>query len=171
MSSIWMESSSQGWNPSPVAHGYRLPPSGLYFFRFGRGSENGVALLAPRTVSVRVNGCPVVAGLRVLEHKDEILVGRTRLFFSAESTPVAVAFQPEAGVRSPTCPNCRGPIKTGERAVQCPGCARWYHQIEPADGGRAKRCWTHSETCRFCNHPTSLTGAQTWCPEQEENHA
>jgi hypothetical protein len=142
----------------------------LSVVRFGSGSEVGVALVAREGVLVRVNGRPVLGGLRVLEHRDELLLGQERLFYSAESTPLVVAFHNAAGGRSPTCPLCRGPIRDGEQAVQCPGCARWFHQIAATTDAPGKPCWTYAETCRFCQHPTALSGEPTWHPGLEEMH-
>jgi hypothetical protein len=106
----------------------------------------------------------------VLEHRDEVLVGRRRFYFSNESTPAVVIFRVQPGVRPVTCPVCRGPIKDGEQAVQCPGCGRWFHQLEPAEGKPARRCWTFAAGCRICSHPTALTGEPAWRPEKEEAH-
>jgi hypothetical protein len=144
--------------------------------RFGREAERGVALLAAADVRIWVNGLPVLGGLRVLEHKDEILLGCDRFYYSAETTPVVAAFRSQAGVRVPSCPICRGPIKDGDTAVQCPGCGRWFHQAEnspvaqvPGSPVGAKTCWTYGPSCRFCGHPTALTGEAAWRPEMEEN--
>ena len=77
-------------------------------------------------------------------------------------------FPREEAARSPTCPLCRGPVRDGDRAVQCPGCGRWFHQTDAAEGKPAKPCWTYAPTCRFCNHPTALGGEHGWRPEMEE---
>jgi len=127
-------------------------------------------VVLPRGVVARVNGRPVLGGLRVLEHKDEVTLGPLRLFYSAESTPVVIVFQPPEGARLPTCPLCRGPVRAGDQAVQCPGCGRWFHQTNAADGKPAKNCWTYAPTCRFCNHPTALGGDAGWRPEREDAH-
>jgi hypothetical protein len=150
-------------------------PAGSRFCRFGRGAERGVALLAAADVRIWVNGLPVLGGLRVLEHKDEILFGNGRFYYSAEATPVVATFRGQAGVRVPSCPICRGPLKDGDTAVQCPGCGRWFHQAAeeiPHPSGspvRAKTCWTYGPSCRFCGHPTPLNGEPVWRPEMEEN--
>ena len=145
-----------------------LDVDGLRFLRFGAANERGVALLLPPGVAARVNGRPVLGGLRVLEHKDEVTFGRSRLFYSAESTPLVVVFRREDGSRSPTCPLCRGPVRDGDQAVQCPGCGRWFHQADATEDRPAKPCWTYAPTCRFCNHPTALGGEAGWRPEREE---
>jgi len=130
--------------------------------------RQGAVLLARDGVWVRVNGEPVLGGMRILEHKDEVLVEEIRLVFSQESTPVLVNFTATAGQRLPTCPICRGPIRDGMQAVQCPGCGRWFHQLT-AEGQPAKPCWTYAATCRFCQHPTAFTAESAWRPDREEN--
>ncbi len=165
MSSLWQQSATT-WEPMPIESD--LADGNVRLARFGNASDSGVALLARPGVEVRVNGLPVVAGLCVLQHRDEVLVDGRRYWFSAESTPVITAFRLAEGGRRPTCPVCRGPVKDGELAVQCPGCGRWFHQIEAAEGRRGRTCWTYAPTCRFCNHPTALTGESSWRPEMEE---
>ncbi|HJT76307.1 MAG TPA: hypothetical protein VJ739_03820 [Gemmataceae bacterium] len=176
MSTVWKEDGGNRWQPVAVPDGRPLPGAdveapGIEIIRFGQGSDRGVALLARFGVRVLVNGQPLLGGFRVLEHRDEILVGRRRFFFSSESAPAVVAFRAVPGARPCTCPVCRGVIQDGDPAVQCPGCARWFHQVEPGEGRAARRCWTFAERCRLCNHPTSLSGEPVWRPEKEECHA
>jgi hypothetical protein len=114
-------------------------------------------------VWVRVNGLPVLGGLRLLGHKDEVLAEGARFFFSVESAPEVVVFQLPPGGRAPICPVCRGPVREGAQVVQCPGCSRWFHQLE------AKPCWTYAPACRFCNHPTPLVAGSAWRPDREES--
>jgi hypothetical protein len=163
MATVWREG-PRGWETASIrealAEGVRLVSA-------GRQPGRGVLLLVRRGVPVWVNGHPVLGGLRLLGHQDEVLVGRLRFFFSAESKPVIVPFRPSAGSRLPTCPVCRGPIREGEKAVECPGCGRWHHQADTSAHGRARHCWTYAATCRFCSHPTSLSGEPGWRPEEE----
>lgn len=176
MSLIWRECDN-GWEAAPSRDGRidgsDLGEDGVRLLGFGQGAERGVVLLAALGSWVRVNGQPVLGGLRILEHKDEILLGqgRRRFYYSSERKPVVVPFALVGGERLPTCPVCRGPIKEGELAVCCPGCARWHHQSDGSDGGKAKACWTYNPTCRFDNHPTDLDGGPVWRPELEECHA
>jgi hypothetical protein len=167
MSILWQQTAERTWKQLPLN---AAPPLGLRFCPFGRGADRGMALLLAPDVRVWVNGLPVLGGLRVLEHKDEILLAGARLYFSAEATPVIATFQNRAGERIPSCPICRGQLKEGDAAVQCPGCGRWHHQLPAADGKPAKACWTYAATCRFCGHPTALTGQPAWRPEMEEHH-
>jgi hypothetical protein len=175
MSTVWQEADANRWQPLAVPvgrplEGGELQVPGIRLVRFGRGSDQGVALLAPAELRVLVNGQPVLGGFRLLEHRDECLVGRTRFFFSSESAPAVVVFRVAPGARPCTCPVCRGVIKDGDTAVQCPGCARWFHQLEPVEGKGARRCWTFADKCRICSHPTSLSGEPVWRPEKEEAH-
>jgi hypothetical protein len=171
MSNIWREVAGGGWQATALAEDGPLLLDGGLLCRFGRGSEGGVALLVRRGLRALVNGQAVLGGLRVVVHKDEVLLGQSRFFFSAEAVPVVARFRLEAGSRAPTCPTCRGPLRDGEEAVQCPGCRRWYHQIAAQANEKGKTCWTYAPTCRFCTHPTSLGGEPVWRPEQEEGHA
>jgi hypothetical protein len=119
---------------------------------------------------VRVNGQAILGGVRVLEHKDEVLLAETRLYFSMETAPVTTAYRLSEDGRPPICPICRGPICDGMRAVQCPGCGRWFHQLDAAGDRLAKSCWTYAPTCRFCSHPTAFDAVAAWRPEKEETH-
>jgi hypothetical protein len=170
MSTLWREGDGNRWEPVGVAEAAPLDEPGIRVFRFGQGADKGVGLLARAGTRVLVNGHPVLGGFRVLEHRDEILAGRKRFFFSSESTPAVVVFRAQPGARPCTCPQCRGLIKDGDTAVQCPNCSRWFHQLEPGEGRSARRCWTFADKCRICNHPTSLSGEPVWRPEKEECH-
>ncbi len=170
MSSVWRPVAG-GWQPMTIPEGGAgLEVDGVRLVGFGTGAERGAALLMPPGATARVNGRPVLGGLCLLEHRDEVILGRSRFFFSSESAPVVAVFRREDGARSPTCPLCRGPVRDGDRAVRCPGCGRWFHQADAAEGRPAKPCWTYAPTCRFCNHPTALAGAAGWRPETEEGH-
>jgi hypothetical protein len=159
-------------------NGRLVHAAGIEIIRYGQDSERGVGLLAKPELTVLVNGQRVLGGFRVLEHKDEILLSNpalparfVRMYFSCEATPVVTAFKKQPGTRAVSCPVCRGAIRDGDAAVQCPNCARWFHQIEPDDDKPGRRCWTFAERCRICNvQPTALTGGPVWTPEQEDAH-
>jgi hypothetical protein len=170
MSSLWQPVDGAGWQPVPPGRVFDFPGGAARLVLFGQGAEGGAALLVLPGSHIRVNGLPILGGLRVLEHTDELLVNGLLYYFSAESRPECVAFALKEGDRRPTCPVCRGPVQDGEQAVGCPGCGRWYHQIEAAEGRRGRNCWTYAPSCRFCTHPTSLSGEPVWRPEQEESH-
>jgi hypothetical protein len=76
------------------------------------------------------------------------------VYFTTE-IPAVVALFP--GVADTVhCPMCRGPLVTGQPAVQCPRCLRWYHQ----DAERS--CWTYHTHC-LCGAPTH--GEYIWRPD------
>ncbi len=135
---------------------------------FRDGTRPNHALIAGGLTPVRVNGLAVVGSLRVLDHKDELMLGESQMFFSAESAPVVETYQHDGSTRLPRCPVCRGEIADGHTVVCCPGCSRIYHLLDATDGSPAKPCWTYSPTCRFCEHPTSMSGEPTWQPEVDE---
>lgn len=118
------------------------------------------ALLVERGARVRVNGLPVVGGLWLLEHRDEILIDSKRLHFSTQTAPEMVTYR-QGDSRPPVCAICRGPIRDEMPAVRCPGCCRWFHQLE------SRPCWTYAAECRFCKHPTAFDAQATWKPEEE----
>jgi hypothetical protein len=168
MSCLWLEGAPGQWTTRIVPAGRPLAGEdigvpGIALLVLPR---QGAVLLARDGAWVRVNGEPVLGGMRILEHKDEVLVEDVRLVFSQETVPVVVRFAAAAGQRLPTCPICRGPIRDGMQAVQCPGCGRWFHQLgQPV----AKPCWTYAPTCRFCQHPTSVAAGAAWRPDREES--
>jgi hypothetical protein len=167
---LWRQGPGDDWQPRPIreanlveARALGIP--GVRFLRFQNGAAGGgMALLVQSGVQVRVNGEPVPAGLRILDHQDEVVSGRARLFYSAEATPLVTAFRLPEGGRSPTCPLCRRAIKDGELAVQCPGCGRFFHELAH------KHCWTYFPACSLCRHPTALSGEPIWRPEMEETY-
>jgi hypothetical protein len=173
MSILWHEADGNHWESLSVAEdspleGDTLGAPGIRLLRFGSGPDRGVALMARSGVSVLVNGLPFAGGMRLLEHKDEVVVGRRRFFYSSESVPVVAIFSAAPGARATTCPICRGVIKDGMQAVRCPACTRWFHQIEAVGDQPARRCWSFAPTCRICSHPTALNGGPVWRPEAEE---
>jgi hypothetical protein len=167
MSTLWQQAAAGAWRPvAPDA----APADEARLLTVGDGPDRAAVLLVRPGAAVRVNGQPVLGGLRLLAHRDEILIGRLRCFYSAESTPLPAPYRHEGGGRRPLCPVCRGPVQDGERAVRCPGCGRWHHQLDAARDGRAKPCYTYAPACRFCAHPTDLSGGPVWRPEQEDAH-
>jgi hypothetical protein len=165
MSSLWIERPARQWQSRALVTGrlqagdeLGLPGIGLLALR------QGAALFVRDGVRVRVNGEPIVGGLRLLEHRDELLTEAGRCVFSGQSAPVVTAFALAGGERVPTCPVCRGPVRDGMTAVLCPGCGRWAHQSD------TRPCWLYAPACRFCNHPTSFAGEAAWRPDHEEDH-
>ncbi len=172
MSRLWNNNDDNDWiaetlgfdQGEPVAHG----PARL--IAFGKGAEREVALLLPLGERAWVNGQPVISGLKVLEHRDEILIGSQTLYFSAESTPVPVEYRLPEDQRRPRCTLCRMAIEDSQTAVACPRCGRWFHELDAIDDQPEKKCWTYKDRC-LCGHPTSLSGEPVWRPDQEEDCA
>jgi hypothetical protein len=122
------------------------------------GGASAWVLMLAGDADVRVNGFAPVAGMRVLQDRDEIRIGGAQpLFFSAETLAHIEEFP--GAERAVFCGRCRQPMKKGEPAVRCPGCGIWYHQTESLP------CWTYAETCGFCPHPTALDAGFGWIPE------
>ncbi len=115
-------------------------------------------LLAAADSDVRINGFAPVAGVRVLQDRDEIRAFPSdALFFSTETPAHVEAFA--ATERAIFCGRCRQPIQDGGLAVRCPNCGIWYHQ------GEQLPCWTYAATCAFCPQSTTLDAGFTWTPE------
>ncbi len=175
MSSFWFSSSLGGataWHSVAIAEPVvdLAPPLGLAraLARFGdRGGSHGVALLVRDGLSIWVNGHPVLGGLKILAHRDELLAADGRTFYySDESTPVVCPFALQTGTRRPRCAVCRQSVEDGQLVVACPRCGRVFHQIPPRDAQQAKHCWTYTPQC-LCGHPTSMDAGATWHPEKE----
>ena len=171
MSSLFREFPGAAWQETPLASDQELADGDIHVVRFAEGADGGVALLVRAGVHVRINGLPVLGGIALLQHRDEILINAERFYFSAEARPVVTTFQLGTGSRRPTCPVCRGALSNGDQAVGCPGCGRWFHQLEASEGRIARTCWTYAATCRFCQHPTSFGEESAWRPDREENLA
>lgn len=179
MPTIFQQAAGKAWSPMELdGHaegelGGRTPDAlrelGVEILSVPHGTPAGMTLLVRQGIDARVNGETVPGLIRALNHRDEIAVGGQRFFFSAESPPEVVVYRASENSRPLRCPVCRCPIEEGQSVVRCPGpnCARIYHEMEASGDRRAKRCWTYDRQCRFCSHPTSLSGALVWVPERE----
>jgi hypothetical protein len=166
MPHLWTTQNDR-WQPAPLrgtalaldAGGALRPaaPGDAAPLRFrGTASDAWVLLAAPRA-GVRVNGAPLLAGIRVLLDRDEIRFGGARCFFSSERL---VQVEPFPGVAGGAfCARCRKAIEPDTAAVRCPGCGTWCHQRE--DLG----CWDFSPQCPLCPQPTALDAGFRWQPE------
>ena len=132
------------------------------------GNRTGHALITRTGAAASANGQEIIGGLHVLQHKDELLIDGQRIHYSAESAPVVEVYTHDSTRRRPRCPVCRAEIQDGESIVRCPGCTRIYHLSPATDENPEKPCWTYSPTCRFCPHPTSMSGEASWRPDQED---
>ena len=126
------------------------------------GADGAFVLMAPhRQTSVRVNGTPLHAGIRVLRNRDEIRLNGTRMYFSTERLAQVTPFP---GADRPTqCPRCKQPINEGQMAVRCPNprCGVWHHQSEVDE----LPCWTYTPNCANCGQETELSSGFRWTPE------
>jgi len=126
--------------------------------RVRAGDSPGWALVVAPDCDVRVNGFAPVAGIRVLQDRDEIRTASAEpLFFSVESLAHTEEFS--GGERPVFCGRCRQAIRSAEMAVRCPRCGIWYHQTENLP------CWTYGPSCGFCPQSTALDAGFTWSPE------
>ncbi|MGA7342134.1 MAG: hypothetical protein WBE72_03280 [Terracidiphilus sp.] len=130
--------------------------------RFVRAEALGTgvwALIARPDSDVRVNSRAVPAGLCVLTDRDEIRVGGEVQYFSTETLAAVEAFP--GSERAMFCGRCRQQIEAGSQAVHCPNCGVWYNQSGDLP------CWTYSDKCTFCGHPTALDAGFAWTPEED----
>jgi predicted RNA-binding Zn-ribbon protein involved in translation (DUF1610 family) len=122
------------------------------------GSRTWVLAASPGA-EIRVNGRVPLAGLAVLCDRDEIRLGDgVQYFFSSEDLARIEEFP--AQDRTTHCGRCHLPIKAGSPAVRCPNCGIWYNQSAEYP------CWTYSDKCAYCGHPTSLEAGFSWVPEE-----
>ena len=115
-------------------------------------------LLRGRGAALRVNGQPLVLGIRALRDRDEISIAGQRCFFSVEALANIVAFP---GLAQPVCcPRCKQNVEVGQLAVACPHCRAWHHQSETLP------CWSYAPTCALCQiQATALDAGYSWTPE------
>jgi len=154
----------------PVALGDTVPGQSLADFpwlvRTTESQEPTWSLLSSARSHARVNGSPVALGIRVLDDRDEIVVGgpasddTRRCFFSTERL---VVVEPFPGAAQPVhCPRCKQEIHPGTFSVQCPHptCRMWHHQTKDLP------CWSYAATCASpaCDQPTD-TKIYRWTPE------
>ena len=161
MAYVWSDGIDGVWELKTLdAHGHDLPPARIV--RHALRSDDVFVVLG--SDAVRVNGVPLDLGIHVLRDRDELRVGSTRAFFSAESL---AAIEPFPGSVGPTlCPRCKLEVEAGKAAVRCPKCRVWHHQCpeEPDELG----CWLYSEKCAAdCGQPTALDAGFRWTPEDE----
>jgi len=123
-----------------------------------QGNPSPWVLIVKPGASVHVNGLPVLAGIRVASHRDEIRVEhQAPLYFSTETPATVEAFP--GGPRPVHCPRCKLAIGAGAPAVRCPNCGVWHHQLED------RPCYTYAGGCAACGAPTALDGGYQWVPE------
>jgi hypothetical protein len=114
-------------------------------------------LLAPRDAAMAVNGLPLLNGIQILQHRDEVAAtDGTIAYFTDEVLPEVVSFFGPAT----KCGRCRSAIAEGAAAVKC-ACGVWYHNSDPP-------CFQYGDdpVCVACSRPTRLDGSGLWSPEE-----
>jgi hypothetical protein len=145
--------------PAPEALGSVTGPV-LVRAGVARGADQWV-LLCGAASGTRVNGAPVPVGARVLADRDAIALGGGRtLCFSAERLAEVVPFP--GGDAATSCIRCKLPLEPGTPAVRCPApdCGFWAHQSDDLP------CWSYTEGCAACGHPTALDAGLQWSPAE-----
>ncbi len=139
MAHLWVQGIDGDWATAQLTdNAYHLSEGGLsaveetairqprsrfaMLVRKAAGREDHWTLLSNGSSRVRVNGSPVVLGMRVLDDHDEIVVqdapssGGGRCFFSTEQLAEA---KPFPGTEQPVhCPRCKQAIQKGDSARQ-----------------------------------------------------
>jgi hypothetical protein len=112
------------------------------------------------TGAARVNGMPLLTGIRVLRDRDELEIGGLCAFFSTET--LALVQPMPRGDKPVFCPRCKQAIEPKSAAVRCPQCRVWHHQSDDLP------CWTYAnaEHCSLCDQPTALDAGYRWTPEE-----
>jgi len=103
----------------------------------------------------------VLAGIRVLKDRDEIVIHQqARFYFSAQSFARVETFKPKGSERI-SCSICGNLVREGEQIVCCPRCQVIYHQKDDCP------CWTSSQACATygCGFATALNNQKIWIPE------
>jgi hypothetical protein len=147
------------WPPRVMASDSVVRSAGdVLLVRHGAGAARRWVLLASQDGAVRVNGAPVIGGVRVVEDRDEIWMrGEKPVFFSAEELARVEPFPAEASAKF--CARCKLEVQAGSPAVRCPACSVWYHQSDDYP------CWVYARTCALCDQPTDLAAGFRWTPE------
>jgi hypothetical protein len=146
--------SGDEWSPLPlVGAALALHPT----VQLRRSAAEPDIWVVVGAASLRVNGEPLDAGIRVLRDRDELRAGSRRAFFSAESPVELVAFP--APDRAVLCPRCKLEIPPASPAVRCPQCRVWHHQSDDLP------CWTYDRHCATCDRPSALDAGFRWTPE------
>ena len=177
MSHLWIRDAAGEWVPHPlttalVTLAAGAPPAALLREQLGavtgpvlaRGEadhavERWLLVCRPDT-PVRVNGAPVAAGALSLADRDAIALGDGgTVFFSLERAAEVVPFPGEDD--HTCCIRCKLPLLPSEPAVRCPDqrCLFWHHQSPD------QPCWTYSDGCAGCGHPTAFDAGFQWTPE------
>jgi hypothetical protein len=138
-----------------------------HIMRFSDRNGKAAWVLFGTGGGVRVNGFALPAGLHLLEHRDEVVVGaENRFVFSTEVIAEVRPFeQARAGSDVVKCARCTRPLDEGQNSVQCPGCGSYFHEI--TEGTDSRGCYSYTSQCPRCNHSTELGGGFKWVPDDD----
>lgn len=176
MAQVWLRDDTRGWAPvelnssdcqlvegRPVAVSPEEAGTSIAAPLLCREGEQWL-VLAGESPAVRVNGRPLMAGLRLLRDRDAVAFvdpqtsADITLFFSTEQL---VQILPLPDDRAGTvCPRCRQGIDVGSPAVRCPECGTWHDETPQ------RNCWTYAATCAVCGATTDLAAGYRWTPEE-----
>lgn len=175
MAHLWVKNETEQWAVLPLEAGaFTLTVSPPHPISTLLGENNVLAsvlllrtagaqtvwvLIAGSGTGVSVNGMPLATGIRVVVDRDEIRVPNAdNFYFSTETLARVEEFL--SSEQDLFCPRCKQEIESGSKAVKCPACGVWHHQTEELN------CWTYSDGCALCAHPTDLNGSFRWTPEE-----
>jgi hypothetical protein len=138
----------------------KLPPRATLLSR--AGANQYVVMGTSDEATLAVNGY-LIPTLRVLRHKDEILVENARYYFSAES-PVEVREWSEAAPgEAVLCARCHARLRGGDLVAACPSCGAVCHESEDL------ACLSYEPECPRCGAAISMDSAKfSWTPEELE---
>jgi hypothetical protein len=185
---LWCEEADGRWGRTPIVRSVRIgDDDGVVV---AAGVANARAIIIPYKeharvcavlvcglgagTAVTVNGYPPL-GVTLLDDRDDIVIwgepGRSpKRFVFAEREPARVVEFSEITV-SPgegRCGRCQRPLESGDAAVRCPACQRWFHEGLRKSGERRK-CWSYDPLCGGCH---TSRAAMSWSPaggeDQEE---
>jgi hypothetical protein len=128
------------------------------------GDAHCVLLIHPdANLTVRINGDPLYAGIRILRDRDEILISYAvnqsqRLYFSTERKARIESFASDHEV---SCMRCHQGISPGSLIVRCPSCSALHHESAEL------LCYSYAPTCAngMCSHPTVMDEEFSWTPD------
>lgn len=182
---LWYQETAGRWARVPIELGLRIGCDDDGCVVAGEGATSALATIIPfeehakgraALVStpetlVTVNGYPAL-GCTLLEDRDEIVIrsaaagDHTRFIFT-ELEPVAIVRFSEAvaGAKDEgRCARCRKPLRSGDAAVRCPLCKRWYHEGRLSTGGE-RGCWRYDVACGGCH---TTRASMSWSPAAGE---
>jgi hypothetical protein len=123
------------------------------------GEPERWVLAVPPGCEVRINGVPVLGGVRMLRHRDLIFAGGKTFWFSTERLARVERFAGAEGAIY--CGRCKRELEVDQDVVRCPGCVTLFHE------SGTRPCWSYREAgCAYCGYPATLDGQFQWTPAE-----